>query len=298
MNTVYVICGATAIGKTDIAIALAQQLQTSIISADSRQCYREMNIGTAKPTQDQLALAKHYFISQFSITQALTAADFETLALQYLEEIFIDHTTAIVCGGTGLYIKALCQGLDEMPPTDSQILQQIETDYELKGIAWLQNAVKTEDPDFYSIGEIQNPLRMIRALSFIRTTGKSILLYRTYTKKSRPFNIIKIGLDLPREQLYARINQRVTQMMQQGLLQEAQQLYQYRHLKNLQTVGYTELFDYIAGKYTLPQAIEKIKQNTRNYAKRQMTWFKKDAEIVWLRADDVDIVGEILGIKK
>ncbi len=294
---IYVIAGPTAVGKTAVAISLAKQLGTAIISADSRQCYREMTIGTAKPSADELKAVKHYFIDEFPITMQLTAADYETLALKYLDEIFTSHDTAVVCGGTGLYIKALCDGLDEMPETDSDIAMQTEQDYMQYGIEWLQQAVLKEDPEFYRQGEIQNPARMLRALSFIRSTGKSIVLYKTQTKKIRPFQIIKVGLELPRELLYSRINQRVDMMIEHGLLTEAEKLYPYRHLKNLQTVGYTELFDHMDGKYSLAEAVDKIKQHSRNYAKRQMTWFKKDSEINWFRADEAGIVQKMLSLK-
>ena len=253
-----------------------------------------MTIGTAKPSVKELAAVKHYFIDEFHVTQLLSAADYETLALEYLDEIFKIHNTAVVCGGTGLYIKALCEGLDDMPEADDKIAKQTEADYKIHGITWLQHAVEKEDPEFYKIAEIQNPARLLRALIFIRTTGKSITQFRTHEKKQRPFSIIKIGLELPREQLYNRINERVDHMMAQGLLDEVEKLLPYRDSKNLQSVGYAELLDYIDGKCTLHEATEKIKQHTRNYAKRQMTWFKKDKEIKWFSAEDV--VGKIMEI--
>ncbi len=256
-----------------------------------------MSIGTAKPSAAELKAVKHYFIDEFPVTKALTAADYESLSLKYLDEIFANHNAAVVCGGTGLYIQALCDGLDEMPQTDSNIVTQTEQAYAQYGMEWLQQAVLQEDPEFYRQGEIQNPARMLRALSFIRSTGKSITQYKTQTKKTRPFKIIKAGLELPRELLYARINDRVDSMMEHGLLAEVENLLEYRHLKNLQTVGYSELFDFIDGKYSLQQAVEKIKQHTRNYAKRQMTWFKKDGEINWFRAGEEGLVEKILSLK-
>ena len=294
---IYIIAGPTAVGKTAVAIQVAQQLGTSIVSADSRQCYKEMNIGTAKPSAAELNEVKHYFIDEFPVTTLLTAADYESLALGYLDEIFMAHTTAVVCGGTGLYIKALCDGLDEMPQTDPLIVKNLEEEYKQHGLEWLQQTVQKEDAAFYSSGEILNPARMLRALSFIRSTGHSITQYRTQAKKQRPFKIIKAGLELPREQLYDRINTRVDQMMEHGLLKEIEKLYPYRGLKNLQSVGYTELFDYLDGKCSLPEAIDKIKQHTRNYAKRQLTWFKKDAEVHWFNADDEHVVKKILTLK-
>ncbi len=294
LKKVYIIAGPTAVGKTGVAIQLAHRLGTAIVSADSRQCYKEMTIGTAKPSPEELAAVKHYFIDEFPVTRSLSAADYEALALGYFEEIFAMHNTAVVCGGTGLYIKALCEGLDAMPEVDDEIMKQAEATYKEQGIEWLRQTVQAEDPEFYQIGEVQNPARLLRALTFIRTTEKSIVHYRSGVKKQRPFEIIKAGLELPREKLYERINARVDIMMEQGLLAEVQQLYPNKELKNLQTVGYAELFDYLDGKCTLSGAIDKIKQHTRNYAKRQMTWFKKDKEIQWFSAEDSGIIEKIL----
>lgn len=293
-KTVYIIAGPTAVGKTAIAIALAQRLGTAIVSADSRQCYHEMNICTARPSVAELQAAKHYFVDAFPVATELSAANYESLALGYLSEIFTASDTAVICGGTGLYIKALCEGLDEMPEVDSVIIEKLEADYKLHGLEWLQQRTREEDPLFYTNGEMQNPSRMLRALSFIRTTGSSIVNYRTNTRKQRPFRIVKVGLELPREVLYARINTRVDTMMAMGIEAEVRALYPMKELKNLQTVGYKELFDYIDGMCTLNEAIEKIKQHTRNYAKRQLTWFKKDQEFTWLAANDAAIVDKIL----
>ncbi len=293
-KTVYIIAGPTAVGKTAIALQLAQKLGTAIVSADSRQCYKGMTIGTAKPSQEELQTVKHYFIGEFPITRPLSAADYETLSLTYVDDIFLTHNTAVVCGGTGLYIKALCEGLDAMPEVDEEMVKHTDAEYKQHGLEWLQKTVQAEDPEFYEIGEMENPARMLRALSFIRCIGKSIVHYRSGSKKQRPFNIVKIGLELPREQLYGRINLRVDKMMGQGLLAEVEKLYPQKELKNLQTVGYSELFDYIDGKYSLAVAIDKIKQHTRNYAKRQMTWFKKDKEIVWFNAGEEGVVEGIL----
>lgn len=295
-KTAYIIAGPTAVGKTAVSIQLATRLATEIISADSRQCYKEMSIGTAKPGADELSCIKHYFIDEFSVVDSLTAADFETLALNYIVQIFEKHDTAVVCGGTGLYIKALCDGLDDMPPVSEDIVQSVNEEYETKGLSWLQRAVQEEDPDFYATGEIKNPARLLRALIFKRSVGESISAFKSGQKKQRDFNVIKAGIELPREQLYDRINKRVDTMMQQGLLEEVKKLYPMRKLKNLQTVGYTELFDYLEGNYTLEEAVEKIKQNTRNYAKRQMTWFKKDKDIVWFDANDEHIIDKILNL--
>jgi tRNA dimethylallyltransferase len=292
--TIYIIAGPTAVGKTAIAIKLAKLLNTVILSADSRQCYREMNIGVARPTPEELEEVMHFFIADHAVTEALSAADYEKTALRYLEELLPKYGSVVVCGGTGLYIKALCEGLDEMPEINALVALQAETDYKLNGLEWLQGCVKKEDPDFFATGEIQNPVRLLRALIFKRSCGESITKYRTHTKKERPFRIIKVGLELPRKQLYDRINHRVDMMMSAGLLTEVESLLPYRELKNLQTVGYVELFEYLDRKCTLPEAVEKIKQHTRNYAKRQLTWFKKDQEINWFNADDENLAHQIL----
>ncbi len=293
-HTLLVIAGPTAVGKSAVAVDIALRLGTEILSADSRQCYREMSIGTAKPLPEEQKGVKHHFIDTFPVTEDISAAAYEHIGLACISDIFSRHHTAIACGGTGLYIKALCEGLDEMPETDPAVTDAVQMAYNTHGLSWLQQAVMEEDSDFYAQGEIYNPARMIRALSFIRSTGQSITRFRTAVKKQRPFRTIKTALELPREILYERINQRVDLMMEQGLLPEAERLYPLRHLKNLQTVGYSELFAYMDGAYTLPVAIEKIKQHTRNYAKRQMTWFKKDKDFIWFRADDPDVAERIL----
>ena len=256
-----------------------------------------MTIGTAKPTKEELQKVRHYFIDEFSITESLTAADFERLALGYLDEIFKEKDVAVVCGGTGLYIKALCEGLDAMPDVDDAIAHEINELYETNGLEWLQQSVQYEDPEYYKQGEIKNPARLIRALIFKRSTGESIVNFRTGDKKNRPFEIVKVGLELHRDVLYERINQRVDKMMEEGLLDEVKGLYAQKQLKNLQTVGYSELFDYIDGSYSLEEAVSKIKQNTRNYAKRQMTWFRKDKEMNWIKADEEGVVEMILQLK-
>lgn len=288
-----VIAGPTAVGKTDVAISVAQHFNTSVISADSRQCYREMTIGTAKPSQEELDAVPHFFIDSHSIHDHLNAADYERLALGYCAQIFADKDIAVVCGGTGLYVKALCEGLDEMPPVDAAIDREVLHDYEAKGIDWLREAVRTEDPVFFEGAEQQNPMRLLRALSFYRTHKVSINQYRSGLKKSRPFEIIKIGLELPRELLYQRINSRVDKMMEDGLLEEVIGLYPYRDLKNLQTVGYSEFWQsdsFPPRGQELDAAINLVKQHSRNYAKRQLTWFKKDNEFQWFSPLDKDVI--------
>lgn len=287
MNRVIIIAGPTASGKTDIAIQLAQHFNTEIISADSRQCFKELNIGVAKPSPEQLAAVHHYFINSHSITDNLSAADFERYALDAADKIFEKSNTAIICGGTGLYIKAFCEGLDAIPETDPAIKEEIAAGFAAMGIEWLREQIENEDPIFFEKGESQNPHRLMRALEVKRSTGKSILELQTKLKKERPFEIIKICLDLPREVLYERINHRVDVMMEAGLEEEVKGLLPNKSLNALQTVGYRELFDYFEGEISLARAVELIKQNTRNYAKRQVTWFKKDDAVKWLKPDDV-----------
>ncbi|HTN17997.1 MAG TPA: tRNA (adenosine(37)-N6)-dimethylallyltransferase MiaA [Chitinophagaceae bacterium] len=297
--TLIVIAGPTAVGKTGAAIRLAQSLGTEIVSADSRQCYTGMHIGTAQPSAAELALVPHHFVNCFPPERSLSAADYEKLALSYLDTIFQKNDYAIACGGTGLYIKALCEGLDDMPPVAPDIEAQLNQNYAREGMDWLQQKIAEADPVFYaSSGETANPSRMLRALAFRLSTGESITSYQTGIKKERPFGIIKVGLELPRAELYDRINTRVDQMIQEGLLQEAEQLFPLRHLKNLNTVGYSELFDYFEGKLSLAQAIDKIKQHSRNYAKRQLTWFKKDKAFHWLPANAPDLHQKIADIMR
>jgi tRNA dimethylallyltransferase len=282
------------VGKTAVAIDVAQALGAEIISADSRQCYREMNIGVARPSLTELAAVPHHFIASHSIHEDLNAAAFEQYALQCLSSLFEQHHTAVMVGGTGLYVQAFCDGIDPMPVVSPEIRQQILAQYEQEGLPWLQEQVQQLDPAFWQVAEQQNPQRLMRALELKLQTGKSILAFRKGNKIERPFRIVKIGIDMDRPDLYERINQRVDMMMEMGLLDEAQSLYVYKHLNALQTVGYQEIFDYLDGQCTLSQAVEKIKQHSRNYAKRQLTWFKKDASIHWVHAGDIHKVEQIL----
>lgn len=280
-KTVILIAGPTAVGKTALAITIAKQFNTSVISADSRQCFRELTIGVAKPTEVELQSVPHYFINTHSVHQQVTAASFETYALQTAASIFQTNDIVVLAGGTGLYINAFLQGMDEIPEVNVNIRHQLTALYEANGIQWLQSELQQKDPLFASAGEMQNPQRMLRALEVIEATGKSIIQFRKGEKKERVFDIIKIGLDLPREELYNRINQRVDTMMEQGLLQEVRGLSSLQHLNALQTVGYRESFDYLNGLLSFENAVNKIKQNTRHYAKRQLTWFRRDEEMKW-----------------
>lgn len=278
MKKIIVIAGPTASGKTDLAIQLAQYFNTEILSADSRQCYQELGVAVAKPNEAQLQSVKHHFINSHSIYDDVSAGEYERFGLAVLDEIFTKNDTAILVGGTGLYIKAICEGIDEMPAIDETIKKEVEADYQKNGLSWLQNEVKNTDPDFYAVGETENPMRLMRALTFKLSTQKSILAYRNSTIKKRPFEIEKYVIDIEKAALYKNINDRVEHMLTQGLVTEAEALYPKKHLKNLQTVGYTELFSYFDGNCDLPFAIDKIKQHTRNYAKRQVTWFKNQGQ--------------------
>lgn len=283
-KTVIIVCGPTAVGKTAIAISIAKQFQTEIISADSRQCFSQLKIGVARPSDEELKEVPHHFVASHSITENINAAFFEKYALRKVSELFKNHDIVMMVGGTGLYIKAFCEGLDEIPLIDESIRKKIIDSWETHGLGWLQEEVKIKDPAFYKAGEIQNPQRMMRALEVVESTGQSILSFRRNEKATRDFRIIKIGLELPKEELHANINVRVDKMINDGLAEEVDSLRGSRDVNALQTVGYSEIFEHLDGKMSLKAAIEEIKKNTRQYAKRQMTWFKKDKEINWVNA--------------
>lgn len=286
-KTAIIICGPTASGKTTLALELAEMLRTEVVSADSRQCYRELNIGVARPSPEELARVYHHFIDSHSVHEEVNAAVFEQYALNALNTIFTKNDVAVVTGGTGLYINALCYGIDEIPPVPVNITTELELQYHENGISWLQQQLTEKDPIYVQDGEMQNPRRLLRALGVKLATGKSIREFQKNEPVQRPFNRVLVGIDMPRNLLYERINRRVDMMMEAGLLHEAEQLYPYRHLKALQTVGYAELFDYFGGVHSLAVAVELIKQNTRHYAKRQFTWFRKNNEINWFQNPSV-----------
>ena len=284
--TVIVIVGPTAVGKTAFAISLAQHFNTQIISADSRQCYQELSIGVAKPKATELTAVKHYFIGTHSINQEVNAGVFEKYALDAAATIFKTNAVAVMVGGTGLYIKSFCEGIDLMPAIDPALRNKIIEDYETNGLEWLQHQVAANDPIYWeSTHEKNNPQRLVRALEMVLATGKSITEFQSAQKITRPFNILKVGLSMPREILNDRINNRVDAMMEDGLLEEVKGLLPMAHLNALQTVGYQEIFAHLRGEITLEEAVAQIKQHTRQYAKRQMTWFTKDATVNWLELD-------------
>lgn len=285
----FIVAGPTAVGKTGFAILLAKALKTEIISADSRQCFNELSIGVARPSEEELAAVPHHFIASHSVAEDLNAGYFEQYALKKAGELFQQHDAVVMVGGTGLYIKAFCEGIDPMPVVPPEVRAAIIEQYEAKGLIWLQSELKHKDPAFWAVAEQQNPQRLMRALEVFNATGKSITVFRSAQKKQRDFEIIKIGLEMPMEVLTARINQRVDQMIKDGLLSEARSVISYRNKSALQTVGYKEMFDHLDGKSSLEEAIQQIKLHTRQYAKRQMTWFRKDPEFTWYDARTVRV---------
>lgn len=282
-----VIGGPTASGKTELAIQVANHFDTVILSCDSRQFYREMNIGTAKPTAEDLARAPHYFINSLSIADSYSVGDFERDALALLEQIYTKKEVAVLVGGSGLFIRALCEGLDTYPEVPLSIRQEVEKKLEEAGIEALQEELAQLDPFYYQQVDIKNPHRLIRAISVCRVSGQPFSSFQKQEKSVRPFEPIYILVELDREVLYQRINQRVDKMMEQGLLEEARLLYPFRENTALQTVGYQELFDFFSGECSLSDAVDLIKRNSRRYAKRQMTWFRKDDH--WTASSPADV---------
>ena len=293
IKTIILIAGPTAVGKTSLAIEVAKYFQTEIISADSRQCYKELTIGVARPSVEELKHVPHHFIASHSINEEVTAIIFEQYALKKAADLFQTHDVVVMVGGTGLYINAFCEGLDLIPEIDPAIRQQVIKSYEEKGLPWLQEKLQEKDPLFNKEGEMQNPQRMMRALEVLEGTGESILSFRKGEKVKRDFNIIKIGLELPKEELNCNIYTRVDSMIANGLVEEVKQLVPFRGLNALQTVGYIELFDYLDGKISLEKAIEQIKIATRQYAKRQLTWFRKDKAFSWFLPTQVNEIIEL-----
>lgn len=282
-----VIVGPTAVGKTPLAIELAKELGTEIISADSRQIFRELEIGTTKPTKEELAQVRHHFINIKSITEEYNAALFGKEARDAIDMLFETKGIAVMCGGSGLYVKAALEGFDQIPTIEVGIRDKINQEFEEKGLAWLQGQVQEIDPDYFSVVDTKNPQRLIRALEVSYSSGKPFSSWRNKQVTSLPFQVMKIGLELPREELYHRIDKRMDEMIEKGLFEEAEKFYPQRQLNSLQTVGYQEIFGFLDGLYDKEESIRLLKRNSRNYAKRQMTWFKKDKEINWCRPDEM-----------
>ncbi|MEG0807218.1 MAG: tRNA (adenosine(37)-N6)-dimethylallyltransferase MiaA [Alistipes sp.] len=281
-----VLVGATGSGKTDLSIRLARHYGAPILSTDSRQVYRGMAIGTAQPTDEQLQTVEHHFIASHDIVSNLNCGDYETQALARLDTLFAQHNVVVAVGGSGLYVRALCEGMDDLPPVDQQLRTELATRLNAEGLSSLAAQLEALDPHYYAQVDRSNAARVVRALEVCLQTGRPYSELRTGERRTRPFDILKIGIDLPRAQLYERINRRVEQMLVDGLEAEARALYPQRALNALQTVGYREFFDYFDGLISYDQAVELIKRNSRRYAKRQLTWFRHDAQIRWFAPDD------------
>lgn len=296
MSTLIVLVGPTGVGKTDLSISLAKHLGSPIISSDSRQFYKELLIGTAPPPPQQLSEVKHYFIHSRSITDDYTSGKFELDALSLISELFKTHNRLLMIGGSGLYIDAVCQGIDAIPGTDDKLRADLTQRLKYEGLSALQQELQQLDPHTYSEIDINNPQRVVRALEVCIGSGQRYSDLKQTKAKKRDFNVVKIGLNRDREELYERINLRVDKMLEEGLLEEVRKLYPQRHLNALKTVGYKELFDYLDGNITLEAAVELIKRNSRRYAKRQLTWFARYKDIHWFHPDDVE--GVIANIDK
>ncbi|HPR31207.1 MAG TPA: tRNA (adenosine(37)-N6)-dimethylallyltransferase MiaA [Prolixibacteraceae bacterium] len=284
-NTLIIVLGPTAVGKTSRSIQIARWLNTEIISADSRQIYKELSIGTAVPDSQQLHTVKHHMIHNHSIHEYYNASHYEREALLLIENLFQKKQELVVCGGSMMYIDVLCNSIDDLPDVDPVVRNNLLLRYEKEGLETFRMELKKIDPDYYAVADLKNPRRILHALEIFYTCGKKYSTLLSAQKKKRDFHILKIGLNLPRAQLHQRINERVDRMVAGGLLEEARSVYPQRNLNSLKTVGYAELFAYFDGKISLDQAVEQIKRNTRRYARRQLTWFNRDKEITWFEPD-------------
>lgn len=294
MKTLVVLLGPTGVGKTALSLALAERLGSPILSADSRQLYSEIPIGTAAPTKEEQQRVKHYFIGTHQLTDYYSAAQYEMDVMNLTEELFKTHETLLLTGGSMMYIDAVCKGIDDIPTVDDITRRTLLNRYETEGLEPLVSELRLLDPEYYNIVDLKNPKRVIHALEICYMTGRTYTSFRTQTTKVRPFRIIKIGLQRDREDLYERINCRVDQMVKDGLVAEARRVYPYRHLNSLNTVGYKELFAHFDGACTLEFAIEKIKQNSRIYSRKQTTWYRRDKDIHWFHPDDEEGIVECL----
>lgn len=286
LKTLFVLIGPTGVGKTELSLNIAEMLGCDIVSADSRQMYAELKIGTASPTQEQLSRVKHHFVGNLSLTDYYSAARYEEEAIECISRLFESNESVLLTGGSMMYIDAVCKGIDDIPTVDEETRSFMMERYESEGLEALCTELRLLDPEYYRIVDLKNPKRVIHALEICHMTGRTYTSFRTQTEKERPFRIIKIGLKRDREELYERINRRVDIMIEEGLLDEVKNVLPYRHLNSLNTVGYKELFMFLDGTWTLDFAIEKIKQNSRIYSRKQMTWFKRDKDITWFHPDD------------
>jgi len=293
---IIIIVGPTAIGKTALSIELANALNTEIISCDSRQFYKELKIGAAPPNAKELAAAKHHFIHHLSVTDDYNAGEFEINAIAKIKELHKTKDTIIIVGGSGLYVDSICKGFDKMPEIPDQIRIKLNLKLEKKGLVWLQEEVKKSDPKFYTTCDQQNPQRLLRALEVFTATGEPFSSYKSAKPKDRPFEIIKIGLTTEREILYKKINTRVDEMLENGLLEEVESLISLHQRNALKTVGYKEIFSFYNNECTLEKAVENIKQNTRRFAKRQLTWFRKDKNTTWFEPNQISEIKMFIGV--
>ncbi len=284
------VMGPTAAGKTALALALAQHFQTEIVSADSRQVFRELPIGTAQPSAEELQRIPHHFIADRSVEHPFSAADFSREARQRIADLAVRYSTLIVCGGSGMYLQALVEGLDAMPDVPPEVRGDIAHQYQKRGLSWLQDEVKIHDPEYFAVVDTQNPQRLMRALELVLGTGQRMSQLRAGKGDKLPYPVLKIGLDLPRPELYARIDARVEAMIEQGLEHEARAVFPFRERNALQTVGYQEWFDFFDGTSTRMEVAAKIKQHTRQYAKRQLTWFRRDTGIKWFHPGEISAI--------
>lgn len=289
MNTLIVLLGPTGVGKTELSLQIAKRLRTPIINADSRQIYAEIPIGTAAPTLEQQSNIKHYFVGNLHINDYYSAAKYEEDVLHLLDSYFDDsHTVAFMSGGSMLYINAVCNGIDDIPTVNEETRESLKRELSEKGLPTLVEELKELDPEHYQMIDKNNPRRVVHALEICRMTGKTYSSFRKNTKKQRPFRIIKIGINRPREEMYERINARVLGMMDNGLLEEAKKVYPFRANNALNTVGFKELFEYFDGKILLEEAVRRIQSNTRQYMRKQLTWFKRDEEINWFEPSNIE----------
>lgn len=288
MNTLIVVTGPTAVGKTALTIEIAKHYGIPIINADSRQIYQELKIGTASPTAEQMQQVKHYFVGTKSITDYYNASMYEQEVVQLLEKLFVDSPLQLLTGGSMMYIDAVCNGIDDIPTVRDDIRNEMKRRYQEEGLEALCEDLRRLDPEHYEVVDRQNHRRVIHALEICYQTGKTYTSFRTQKRKERPFQIVKIGLTRDRQELYDRINQRVDTMMSEGLLDEVRSVSAYRSTNALNTVGYKELFDYLDGRWPLEEAVERIKGNTRRYARKQLTWYKRDEQVTWFHPDQQD----------
>lgn len=288
----FVVTGPTAIGKTQVSIALARQLGTEIVSADSRQIYRELSIGTAVPSPHELSQVRHHFIHSHSIFDTYNASRYETEALGLLEKLYQTYDVLVLTGGSMLYIDAVCQGIDQMPDVDPELRESLKEQLQNEGIESLRIQLKRLDPDYYHQVDLKNPVRIVHALEICLMTGQPYTSFRSNPNKKRPFTIFKVGLDCHRDQLHQRINNRVDRMVEAGLEAEARQFFPYRKLNALNTVGYREFFDFFNGAITRDKAIELIRRNSRRYARKQLTWFRNDPEVKWFQPHEIEKIVE------